>query len=199
MVPFTNQLLAQSSIGMESFVRNEINLRLNIEIDRTSWMGTGVAGQPKGIFNLDTTNSGIKTVAFGAAPTWAKVLEFESKLGEANSLRGIPSWVTTYPVLAKWKGTSKDSGSGMFLASEGGQANGYQINPTNQFAAPNANFVIFGNFSDMILARWAGVDLVVDPYTLAASGKVRIVALTHVDIAYRHPESFVVSTDTGNQ
>lgn len=199
LAQYTKQFLAQSSIGVESFIRNDINTRLNLAIDKAAWEGTGVSGQPKGIFSLNTSTSGINTVSFGAAPTWQKVLEFESKLGAANALRGVPQWVTTYPVMAAWKGTSKDTGSGMFLASEGGQANGYTVNPTNQFGAGNANKVVFGNFADMILARWAGVDLVVDPYTLAASGKVRIVALTHVDIAYRHPESFVVSTDAGNQ
>ena len=199
LVAYTKQFLAQSSIGVEAFIRNDINTRLNLAIDKAAWEGSGVSGQPKGIFTLNTSTSGINTVTFGAAPTWKKVLEFESKLGTANALRGTPRFVSTYPVAAAWKGTSKDTGSGLFLATDNNTANGYQLFATNQFGATNANKVIFGNFADMILARWAGVDLVVDPYTLAASGKVRIVALTHVDIAYRHPESFVVSTDAGNQ
>lgn len=196
-VPYTKQFLAQSSIGAEQFVRNDINLRLNIEIDRVAWMGTGTNGQPKGIFNL-ASNSGVRTVTFGAAPSWAKIVEFETELEGVNALRGLPQFVTTPAVRGKWKTTSKDTGSGLFL-QEGNEANGYTVNVTNQFSAPHANKVIFANFADMILARWAGVDLVVDPYTLAASGKIRIVALTHVDIAYRHPESFVRSTDAGNQ
>jgi HK97 family phage major capsid protein/HK97 family phage prohead protease len=196
-VPYTKQFLAQSSIGAEAFVRNDINDRLNIEIDRTAWMGKGTSGEPKGIFSL-ASGSGIKTVTFGSAPTWAKVVEFETEMSAANSLRGTPQFVTTPAVSGAWKTKSKDTGSGMFIQS-GSEANGYTVNRTNQFASPHANKVIFGQFSDMILARWAGVDLVVDPYTLAHEGKVRIVALTHVDIAYRHPESFVRSTDAGNQ
>lgn len=196
-VPYTKQFLAQSSIGAEAFVRNDINSRLNLEIDRASFMGSGVSGQPKGIFNLGS-GSGVNTVTFGAAPTFAKIVEFETELDGDNALRGSPQFVTTPAVSGKWKTTSTDTGSGIFIQA-GNEANGYMVNRTNQFASPHANKVIFGNFADMILARWAGVDLVVDPYTLAHEGKVRIVALTHVDIAYRHPESFVVSADAGNQ
>jgi hypothetical protein len=51
--------------------------------------------------------------------------------------------------------------------------------------------VLFGNWLDLVIGMWSGVDLVVDEYTRAARGDVVITAMMDVDIAVRHPESFV--------
>jgi hypothetical protein len=55
--------------------------------------------------------------------------------------------------------------------------------------------MIFGNTSDLLVGMWSGLDLIVDPYTAATSGTVRVVALQDVDVAVRHPESFAVIVD----
>ncbi len=58
-----------------------------------------------------------------------------------------------------------------------------------------ANTVVFGNWNDLLLAQWTGSQVVVDPYTLAGQGQIRIVMQTLVDHAVRHTKSFALSTN----
>lgn len=50
--------------------------------------------------------------------------------------------------------------------------------------------VIYGNFADYVIGQWGGIDLTVDPYTQAASGKVRLVINAYFDAKPRRTESF---------
>ena len=55
--------------------------------------------------------------------------------------------------------------------------------------------LIFGNWSDLLIGEWGTVDLLVDPYTNADSGQVRVVTFSFVDIAVRHAQSFAAVSD----
>jgi hypothetical protein len=50
--------------------------------------------------------------------------------------------------------------------------------------------MLFGNWADLMIGYWSGVDINVDTSTGSTSGTVRIVALQDVDVAVRHGESF---------
>jgi hypothetical protein len=55
--------------------------------------------------------------------------------------------------------------------------------------------IFFGNWADLIIGSWGGLDLTVDPYKHSDSGTLRIVALQDVDIAVRHAQSFSAMLD----
>jgi hypothetical protein len=54
-----------------------------------------------------------------------------------------------------------------------------------------AGDVFFGNFADLLVGMWSGLDLMVDPYSGSTAGTVRVVALQDVDVAVRNAVSFV--------
>jgi len=54
---------------------------------------------------------------------------------------------------------------------------------------------IFGNFADLIIAGWAGLDILVDPYTYAANNEVGLYAFQMNDIGVRHVGSFAAIVD----
>jgi len=84
------------------------------------------------------------------------------------------------------KTTAKDSGSGLFVL-QNGEMNGYKTIVSNQAATGDA---YFGNFADLLIGMWGGLDILVDPYTSSTTGTVRIVAMQSVDVAVRHAVSF---------
>ena len=43
---------------------------------------------------------------------------------------------------------------------------------------------------------WGGMDIVVDPFTLADSGMIRVVGFYRVDSAFAHDEAFVLMQRT---
>ena len=189
---YSKQLLAQSSIDVEAFVREDLMRILAVERDRAVLDGTGGAGQPVGI--LQTT--GIGSVTFGAAATWAKVLDFETQVAAANADLGALAYLTTPATRAKWKAILKVAAVSGWLWGDDGRVNGYRAEATLQVPT---NRVIFGNWSDMILADWDGMDVVIDPYSLSTYHQVQIVVNLLVDHGVRHVGSFAASTDSGAQ
>ncbi len=55
--------------------------------------------------------------------------------------------------------------------------------------------IFFGNFADLIIGMWGGLDILVDPYTYSKSGGLLIRALQDIDIGVRHAESFAAMLD----
>jgi len=54
---------------------------------------------------------------------------------------------------------------------------------------------VFGNWSDLIIGFWRGVDIVVDPYTESDKGEVNVTAFLSFDAAIKHPAIFSAMLD----
>jgi len=189
---FTKQFAFQSSIGVENFIIDDIQAVLKVAKDLAALTGAGAAGEPLGILNM----TGLSTsVTFGAAATFAKMLEFWKNVATSNADSGSLAYITTPATAAKLMAKAKDSNGNGFVW-ENGKVSGYPAFTTNQMPSDK---VLFGNFKDLIIGEWAGVDITVDPYTLAADGKIRIIIEMHCDIVARHAASFSKSTDSGAQ
>jgi len=199
----SRKLLLQSSIDIENFVRNDLALRLALAIDLAAINGSGQANQPTGILNT----SGIGDVAGGAtglAPTWAHCVNIKKEVAKDNALMGSLGWLTNSDVIGKLQTTEKASGTAQFiLGDDASRLCGYPVYETNQ--VPNnldkgtstgvCSALIFGNWADLLIGMWGGLDINVDTSTGSTSGTVRVVALQDVDIAVRHAQSFSAMLD----
>jgi len=84
-----------------------------------------------------------------------------------------------------------------------GMLNGYRSGVTNQVSSTLtkgtssgvASAIFFGNWADMIIAMWGGLDLMVDPYSLSTTGQIRVVGFQSVDVGIRRAESFAAMLD----
>ena len=85
------------------------------------------------------------------------------------------------------KTTEKATNTAQFVWEPGNTVNGYRTETSNQVTAGD---VFFGNFADLLIGMWAGLDLMVDPYSGSTAGTVRVVALQDIDIAVRNAVSF---------
>ena len=180
----TRQLMLQSSLDVENLIRDDLAKSMAIAIDDGALEGSGSSGNPTGI----TNTSGINTVSLSsaAAPTFAEMVSIETAVAVDNALVGDLAYIINPTNYGTLKTTAKDSGSGLFVA-ENGQVNGYPVVISNQLTANN---YVFGNFNDLLIGFFGGLDITVDPYSNSTSGTVRIVALQSVDVAVRHAVSF---------
>ena len=186
---FSRRLMIQSSIDVENMVRNDLARVIALKIDAAGLYGTGASNEPLGLKNT----TGIGTEDFAAdAPTFAEVVALESDVATANALLGSPVYLMNAAMRGNLKTTKKDAGSGIFIM-ENGEVNGYRGVLSNQVAS---NDLWFGNFADLIIGYFSGLDLMVDPYTHSTSGTVRVIAMQDCDIAIRHPESFSRGNNT---
>ena len=180
----TRQLMLQSSLDVENLVRDDLAKSMAIAIDDGALEGSGSSGNPTGI----TNTSGINTVSLSSAsaPTFAEMVSIETAVAVDNALVGDLAYIINPTNFGTLKTTAKDSGSGLFVA-ENNQVNGYPVVVSNQLTANN---YVFGNFNDLLIGFFGGLDIVVDPFTNSTSGTVRVVALQSVDVAVRHAVSF---------
>ena len=186
---FSRRLIIQSSIDVENMVRGDLAKVLALEIDRVGLYGSGSSNQPLGL--KDTT--GVLTEDFAAnTPTFAEVVALESDVAGANALLGSPVYLMNSAMRGALKTAEKASNTAQFIYMDD-EVNGYRAVVSNQVAS---NDLWFGNFSDLIMAYFSGLDLMVDPYTGSTSGTVRVVALQDVDVAARHGESFSRGNNT---
>lgn len=185
----SRRLLLQSSIDVEAFVRRDITTVLGLAIDTAALYGTGTS-QPTGV-KLQT---GINTVDFNAAaPTYAEVVAMETEVASDNADMGTLAYIVSAAGRGALKGAEKSSGSGQFVWEPGDTVNGYRALVSNQLASGD---YWFGNWADLLIGMWSGLDIMADPYQGATSGTVRIVALQDVDVAVRHGESFCRGNNT---
>ena len=198
----SRRLLLQSSLDVEGMVQNDIAQILGLAIQQAAISGTGASNQPSGI--LTQVTSSVIGGTNGAAPTWANIVQLESDVAVANADVGTLAYLTNAKVRGKLKTTSKVSGQNGFVWESGDTPlNGYRAGVTN--AVPSnltkgtssgvASAIIFGNWADLVIGMWGGLDLTVDPYSGSTAGTVRIVALQDVDIALRNVVSFATMVD----
>lgn len=193
---YTRRLLIQSSLDVENFVRGDLMATLGLAVDYAALHGDIDAdpNQPDGIVNI----SGVGAPGVGAW-TWAALVGLETAVATANADIGTLAYVTNAAVRGKLKTTPKvaSTDSVMIWDSQSGATpvNGYRTLVSNQVSAVgggggNESFMFFGNWADLLIGMWSGIDILVDPYTNSTSGTVRVVALQDMDLDVRHAESF---------
>ncbi len=197
---FTKQLLAQAGLDPEALIRDDLMRILAIAKDLAGIAGTG-GKQPRGILNGPTSaadGNNIASLTFGTAPTWPNILAFETAIETANADIGTIQWLGNPTVKNKWKSTVKVANYPVYLMGDDNQAAGYPFNWTNQITAASSR-VILGAWSQAMFCDWQGMDIVVDPYTQAASNKIVVTPCIFTDFIVRHWPSFAVSSDSAAQ
>lgn len=189
---FTYQLLAQSSVDVENFVREDLMRVLAIAKDLAAIAGTGASGQPLGILGTSNLSTSV-TFANAQTMLYADALSFENNVALNNADLGKLGYMTTPTVRKNAKATAEIAAANSIPIWKNNMVNGFQAFATNQ--VPTATSVIFGNFDDLILASWAGMSVIVDPYSLSLQGQVRVVMQELCDNGLRHSKSFSVSTN----
>ena len=182
----TRRLLNQSSLGIEALVRENLARDLALALDYAGFYGDGSANSPIGI--KSAVGVGSKTFA-GANPTFAELVEMETAVALQNADVDSMAYIANAAFRGYAKSTKKFADESSTIWEQGNTVNGYNALTTNQVATGD---VFFGNFSDLIVGMWGGLEVMVDPYTGSDKGQLKIVVMQDVDFAVRRAQSFVV-------
>jgi hypothetical protein len=206
----SRQLVYQSSPDIEDFVANDIATAIGVAVDNAAINGSGTAPQPMGILHYPANTAGSYTyasrsanVTFGGAATWPKVLAFELALEQGLITNdGSFGWAVDPTVRDKWQQAPKVAGYPSFLWENTddddtfGRVNGRRAISSTQVPPGQ---VILGKWSEMVIASWIGVEILVDPFSLATQAEIRVRSSLLADIAFRYPLAFCASADSGAQ
>ena len=197
----SRRLLLQSSVDIENLIRSDLATTLATAIDLAAIHGSGSSNQPTGIL----ATSGIGNVAGGtngAAPTYAHIVALETEVAKDNAANGSLAYLTNAVVRGKLLTTEKAANTAQFVWEGQNSMRGYNAEVSNQVSSTltkgnqsASSAIIFGNWNDLMIGMWGGLDINVDTSTGSSSGTVRIVGLQDIDIAVRHAQSFAAMLD----
>lgn len=207
-VILSNLLLETSTPTADSIIEQDLAQQLGLAVDLGVLNGGagGGAGEPTGI--MQTAGAGTFQTALrsNAAPTVAELMEAITDLDSANALRGRLGWAMHPIALSKCRQIEEDGGSNYVpvtaVNTSSGFADtlfGYPVRTSTQMVAPTGSAVdrsiLFGNFDDVMIARWGGMRLLASDTSDDAFSKdqTHIRATMRVDVAVRHAESFSYS------
>ena len=165
---YSKQFLAQDTIGAEAAIRRDIYNALVAQIQSTMLSADASgANKPAGIFNGVTAKN---------ISSYAELCDVEATVDDSN-VKGERKYLMSNKAKAILRCMPKSSLT-TELVLDGNDIDGTPVIansdvPTTQYA--------YGDFSNIVMGTWGNVDLIVDPYTLAAENSVRIVVNAFVD------------------
>ena len=165
---YSKQFLAQDTIGAEAAIRRDIYNALVAQIQHTM-LSADAAGtnKPAGIFNGITAKN---------ISSYAELCDVEATVDDSN-VKGERKYLMSNKAKAILRCMPKSSLT-TELVLDGNDIDGTPVIansdvPTTQYA--------YGDFSNIVMGTWGNVDLIIDPYTLAAENSIRIVVNAFVD------------------
>jgi len=137
------------------------------------------------------TATGVQTyvIASMASVTWADMLNIIGKV-EGLEWDGEQEFVISASDNALLKSIPKGSYGSGFIA-EDGYIDGRRVHVDGSLSSGD---IFFGDFSNVVVGQWGGIELMVDPYTLATAGSVRVIVSLVCDIGILRPNTFVMRT-----
>jgi HK97 family phage major capsid protein len=179
-----------------------------VEVDRIALAGDGTGANPTGLLS----DASVPVYALGpngAVAQRTDLIAMEKQLGNNNGDAAASAslgWVTTPNARAKLRltdvnGAAGTSGRFVWTNEPGEELLGKPAYATNQIPSnltkgtgTALSGLIYGNFADLQIGLWPPT-LLVDPFTLSATGATRIVFSCEADSHPRQGNSFVVARD----
>lgn len=179
VVAVSKQFIMQDGAGAEAAIRQNIIDSLAAKFQSVVLgSAAGTATQPAGLFNVNTPEE---------ITDFETLTDFEAKAEEANV------YDCKYLLSPKAKAALRNMARG---ASHVGNVfeNG-EVDGTKAVAVSDVKdtFIAYGDFSNCIYGAWGGgVDLCIDPYSLASQGLIRLVSSVYVDFVNARPEAIKI-------
>lgn len=177
-IDVSKQFLIQDSNSAEEMLKRDIVAAISEKLEATILgNAAGDATKPAGLFNGVTADK--------AAIKFSDVVAMETAL-ESKNVKGNIMFLVSPSAKGILKSQENTVGYPKYIM-EDNEINGY---PVLCSSAVVDKGVVMGNFSDIVIGQWGGIDLTVDPYTQAANGKVRLVINAYFDAKVRRADAF---------
>ena len=172
-VDISKQFLLQDSGDAEALLISDLAAAVAEKLDQTIFgSGAGDANTPAGIFNGVVAEGALSTADYDS------VLALE----EAVELKNGSNFIFVMNPKVKYTLKGKQMASGLQMVYSGGEVDGYKSISSNSVVA---NGIVCLNPKMLVIGQWGGVDILIDPYTKAADGMVRLIVNSYFDAKLR--------------
>ena len=181
-VDVSKQFLLQTSDSAEKVIREDIVNAINTKLESTVLgKAAGTTTQPAGIFY---SASALDTIS-----DFGDICDMEAAVEDANVLGEI-KYIMSNKAKAALRGMIKGT-NGTGMVYENGEVDG---TPAFNTANVDSSCIAVGDWSNLAIGQWGGIDLTVDPYTQATNGMVRLVVNAYVDAKVLRTGAIKVAT-----
>jgi HK97 family phage major capsid protein len=198
-IQLSKRLINQTSSSAERIAQMDIERAIRLAVETEAIVGTNLS---TGIL----ATQGIGSVAGGTtglAVAWTHITALEKEVAIDNADIGKLGYLTNPKVRNKLKNVAIGTDQRMVLGPGDKELNGYRMGittlvPSNLDKSTTTGVcsaIIFGNFEDLIIANWGGLDIVIDPYTDAKNSLVNVIVNSWWDVNVRRAESFAAMLD----
>lgn len=189
-VSVSNQLLMQSSVAVENMLYNKLRQAAARALNKAALNGDGNK-EPFGILNM--TGVQLAKAVAEEEMSYEAAVELWGLIAGANADAGNEVFILNSKLAAAAKTTKKDAGSGRFVM-ENGLIDGQKTIVTNLVEElAGLQTLIYGNFSELYIGQWGGVNFTADTITGASTGEVLLYSNLYADIQSANPEAFAVN------
>lgn len=199
-VPISKQLTIQSNLDIDRVIINDI-MASHAELIETAALNGSGTGEPTGILNTDGIGA-VEMGTNGGALTFKKIVDLETAIALKNADVSSMAYVTNAKVRGEAKTTLKSANVAGYIW-EGGEMNGYRALASNIVpsdltkgtASKACSAMVFGDWSNLWIMGWGGLDLIVDPYTLKKFGAYEVTLNAYHNIFVKRKEAFAAIKD----
>ena len=192
-------LIHQTGGAAERIAQADIERAIRLAVETEAIVGTNLS---TGIL----ATSGIGSVAggtTGATVAWSHITDLEKEVAVDSADFGKLAYLTNPKVRNKLKHVHVGTDQRMVLAPGDKELNGYPLFTTTLVPSTLdkstttgvCSAIIFGNFEDLLIAQFGGMDIVIDPYTDAKTALVNVIVNSWWDVDVRHAQSFAAMVD----
>lgn len=202
-VDMSRQLMMESVPAIEQIIQQDLLASAADRLEFYAIQGSGSGGQPTGILNT----AGINNLDISAgtdvdALTWADIINLVKLVEEDNGIvnQNAAGFLSHPAVKAKLASTAKVASTDSVMILNDPWNNLYGYNAAFSSNVPtdldpgdggnDASALIFGDFSQLIIAQFGAPSILIDPYTNSRSGAVRMVLHSDLDVGVRNAVSF---------
>lgn len=169
-IDLSKMLIAQDTLNVESMIRRDLYNALMSKVQKT-FLGSaaGTAYKPAGIF-------------YGVTPTnitsYKDLCDMEADVADSN-IGGEKKYLMSNHAKAALRNMAKSVLTNELVLNNG-TVDGTEIVASSDVAETN---YAYGAFDSIVFGSWGDVDLIVDPYTQARKGAIRLVINAYFDWA----------------
>jgi len=192
-VNISKQLLLQNGAAAEQAIIRDLGRATAQKMDAAIFSTAGVTGAPDSLGEL-ATSTFTESAFSNLASIMLDFVSAEQTLAEAGGLEGNLAYVASPALMAQLKQSAQVAA--VNAGMQGALVNGYPTYFTNgctKSAGASGDF-FFGDFSKLYMGMFGGLDIMVDPYSVAVNGQTRLVLNQYMDWGVSDGAGFVKAT-----
>jgi HK97 family phage major capsid protein len=194
-VNISKQLLIQNGAAAEQAIIRDLGRATAQKMDEAIFKTAGAAATAAPLSLGELATSTISQASFSdLASIMLDFVNAEAKIAEVGGLQGNLAYVAHPALMAQLKQSAQVAA--VNAGMQGSLINGYPTFFTNgctKTGSASADFY-FGDFSKLYMGMFGGLDIMVDPYSVATNGQTRLVLNQYMDWGVSDGAGFVKAT-----